>query len=42
MNLTKSYAEIYPYVEEGSFLDESKAPQMYKQDLALAKAEAFA
>ncbi len=42
MNLTKSYAEIYPYVEEGAFLDNAKVPEMYKRDLALAKAEAFA
>ena len=42
MNLTKSYAEIYPYVEEGCFFKPDKVPEAYKEHLAFAKAEAFA
>jgi len=41
MNLTKNYAQIYPYVEEGAFLDEKNVPEEFKYDLSLAKAEAF-
>ena len=41
MNLTKNYAQIYPYVEEGSLLNADTAPEEFKYDLALAKAEAF-
>jgi len=41
MNLTKNYAEIYPYIAEGSLLDADSVPEEFKYDLSLAKAEAF-
>ena len=42
MNLTKNYAEIYPYVEEGSFLTGKNIPEIYQHDLAFASTNSFA
>ncbi len=41
MNMTKSYAEIYPYVKEGSFLTGVDIPESYQVDLEFARAESF-
>ncbi len=42
MNLTKNYAEIYPYVEEGCFLTGQNIPDIYRHDLEFATAKSFA
>jgi len=42
MNLTKSYSEIYPYVEEGCFLTGHNIPEIYRRDLEFASATSFA
>lgn len=42
MNLTKSYSEIYPSVEEGCFLTGHNIPEIYRRDLEFASAKSFA
>lgn len=41
MNLTKNYAEIYPDIEKGSFLNGKAIPEIYQQDLKYASADSF-
>jgi len=42
MNMVKSYAEIYPYVLDGSLLEGQDIPDKYREDLQFAHAERFA
>lgn len=41
MNESKSYAEIYPYLEEGCLLNKDTVPPQFKMDVALADPAKF-
>jgi glutamate synthase domain-containing protein 2 len=41
MNLHQRYDEIYPYIPEGSLLNESTVPKGWEADMALANVDTF-